>query len=165
MIEPLRLTFDVECDVGHAFAVWTQRMSTWWPVAHTVSGEDGTVVVLEPRVGGRIFERTPSGQESEWGEITAWEPPRRLAYLWHIAADRSDATDVEIAFVEVTESVTRVEVEHRGWERLGGQRGQEWRDANHGGWAGIIPAYRRACAQSGPGVASSLDRVDLTPRP
>ena len=56
-------------------------------------------VVLEPWLGGRIFERTPDGAEIDWGEITAWEPPGRLAYLWHIRRDRADATDVEITFV------------------------------------------------------------------
>jgi uncharacterized protein YndB with AHSA1/START domain len=143
VIEPLRLTFDVECDVRHAFDVWTRRISSWWPVAHTVSGEAGTEVVLEPRVGGRIFERAPSGRENDWGEVTAWEPPERLAYMWHIGANRTDATDVEIAFIEVTESTTRIEVEHRGWERLGA-RAQERRDTNRGGWDGLIPAYREA---------------------
>ncbi len=103
MIEPLRLTFDVECDVRHAFDVWTRLISTWWPSDHTVFGEPGTEVVLEPHIGGRIFERAPSGRENDWGAVTAWEPPERLAYSWHIGADSSDATDVEIAFIEVTE--------------------------------------------------------------
>lgn len=145
MIEPLRLTFEVGCGVHHAFDVWTQRMSSWWPVAHTVSGEAGTVVVLEPRVGGRIFERAPSGEETEWGEVTAWEPPQRLAYIWHIAADRSDATDVEVAFTAVADSVTRVSVKHHGWERLGAEHGRQRRDANQHGWDTVIPAYRQAC--------------------
>ena len=146
MIEPLRLSFEVACDPEHAFSVWTEHISSWWPPDHTVSGEPGTHVVLEPRLGGRIYERSPSGHESEWGEVTAWEPPGRLAYLWHIGADRADATDVEIAFVEVAASVTRVEVEHRGWERLGTERGRQRRDANHSGWGRIIPGFRDRCA-------------------
>ena len=62
-------------------------------------GEDGLTVVLERRPGGRIFERTASGVEHDWGEVTVWEPPARFAYLWHLRRDRSDATDVEIRFV------------------------------------------------------------------
>lgn len=49
------------------------------------SGHDlrpGLVVTFESHPGGRIDERTPDGAEHDWGEVLAWEPPRRLAYLW-----------------------------------------------------------------------------------
>lgn len=145
MIEPLRLVFEVGCPAEHAFDVWTAQISRWWPVAHTVSCEDGLTVVLEGRLGGRILERTPTGTEFEWGEITIWEPPSRLAYLWHLRSDRADATEVELRFVDQGNSTTRVEIEHRGWERLGA-RGFEWRDANRGGWSQLVPHYVAAIA-------------------
>ena len=145
MIEPLRLSLVVACTAEHAFRTWTGNTSSWWPVGHTVSGEAGLSVVFEPRVGGRIFERAPGGEEIDWGEITVWDPPRRVGYLWHLNTDRSDATDVEIAFEQVGESSTRVEIEHRGWERLGAARGPAWRDANQNGWGGVLPFYAAAC--------------------
>jgi len=80
---------------------------------------DPDAVVLEPHAGGRIYERTHDGREVDWGEITAWEPPRRLAYLWHIRRDRLDATDVEITFTDRGDGTTRVEIIHSGRERLG----------------------------------------------
>ena len=143
MIEPIRLAFEVECGVEHAFATWTERTSTWWPASHTVSGATDLQISFEPRVGGRIYERAPGGDEHDWGEITAWEPPRRLGYLWHLRADRADATDVEITFVPVADGRTRVEIEHRGWERLG-SIGEERRDRNRGGWAGLLPHFVEA---------------------
>ena len=101
--------------------------------------------MFEPRVGGRIFERTSDGQEIDWGEITEWDPPHRLRYRWHIATDVVNATDVEIAFRRLSDSSTRVDIEHGGWDRLG-EIGQPWRDANQGGWDGVMPAYLAACA-------------------
>jgi len=145
VIEPLRLSFVVECAPEHAFATWTARASAWWPVAHTVTAQPGLQVVFEGRPGGRIFERTPAGVEVDWGEITVWEPPHRLEYLWHIATDRSDATEVEIRFLDQGDATTRVEIEHRGWERLGA-RGPGWRDENMGGWNGVVPVYVAACS-------------------
>ena len=141
MIEPLRVSFEVSCPVDHAFDVWTSKIARWWPADHSVSGENGLLVVLEGRPGGRIFERTAAGTEHEWGEVVVWEPPSRLAYLWHLRRDRADATEVEIRFIDQGDSTTRVEIEHRGWERLGAQ-GQSWRDANQGGWSTLLVAYR-----------------------
>ena len=137
--EPLRMTFTVDCPAVHAFTVWTARISAWWPADHTVSGDAGLNVVLEPVVGGRIFERTQSGVEHDWGEVTVWEPPRRLGYLWHLRRDRADATQVEITFTE-RDGGTVVAIEHRGWDRLGAL-GPDWREANKGGWSTLLPHY------------------------
>jgi hypothetical protein len=126
--------------------VWASRTSLWWPADHTVTGGPELEVVIEPRVGGRIFERTASGDEVDWGEVLVWEPPRRLAYLWHLRTDRADATEVEIAFVPTGARSTRVEIDHRGWERLGG-RGPAWRARNLRGWETLLPPFVSACTE------------------
>jgi uncharacterized protein YndB with AHSA1/START domain len=153
LIDPLRIRFVVDCTAEHAFETWTERASAWWPQEHTVSHERGSQIVFEPRSGGRIFERTASGDEISWGEIVTWEPPHRLRYLWHIATDPANATDVEIVFRELEDSRTRVEIEHGGWDRLG-EGGHHWRDANIAGWDGVVPSYQketRVNRQSRPG--------------
>jgi Activator of Hsp90 ATPase homolog 1-like protein len=144
VIEPLRVSVEVDCSVDHAFATWTERFGTWWPRGHTTSGDPDATVVLEPRLGGRIFERTSDGAEIDWGEITHWDAPEHLGYLWHIARDRSDATDVEITFVALGQDRTRVDIVHSGWERLGASA-QEWRDANTAGWGALLPVLVEAC--------------------
>jgi uncharacterized protein YndB with AHSA1/START domain len=141
-MEPLELSFAVACPPEHAFSVWAERTSPWWPPGHSVSGA-AALVAFEPRAGGRIFERAGDGAEHEWGEVLAWEPPRRLVYLWHLRVDRSDATEVEIRFDAAAEG-TRVTIEHRGWERLGA-RAAERRERNQRGWAGLLPHYKAAC--------------------
>ncbi len=139
---PLQLSFEVACPPARAFSVWAERTSLWWPPGHSVSGAPA-LVAFEPRAGGRIFERERGGEEHEWGEVLAWEPPHRLVYLWHLRADRSDATEVEIRF-GAAGSGTRVTIEHRGWERLGA-RAAERRERNSKGWAGLLPSYVAAC--------------------
>lgn len=147
MSDPLRLSFEVACAVPRAFELWTAEISRWWPADHTVSGERDADVVLETRPGGRIFERTSSGAEHDWGEVTAWEPPRRLVYLWHLRADRADATEVEVTFAAIGDAATGVQIEHRGWERLGAG-GAEWREANGRGWNSLLPYFAAACAEA-----------------
>ena len=138
MTAPLDLTFEVACEPDQAFAAWTDRFSNWWPDDHTVTGDPASVV-LEPRLGGRIYERARDGAEHEWGEVTVWEPPVRLCYLWHLRRDRADATEVEIRFLGEG-ARTRVEIEHRGWERLGADA-PEWRERNRGGWQTLLPHF------------------------
>lgn len=145
MTEPLRLSFAVRCRPEHAWTTWTDRTALWWPRSHTVSGDPALDIVFEPRPGGRIFERTPAGQEADWGEIVAWEPPRRLVYRWHLRQDRADATEVEIAFSPAPDGATQVDIEHRGWETLG-ERGPGRREANERGWGGVVPPFVAACA-------------------
>jgi uncharacterized protein YndB with AHSA1/START domain len=147
MMEPLVVEFDVRCAPGRAFAVWAERTSAGWPHGHSVSGEPGLDVRFEPRAGGRIFERTPAGEEHDWGEVVAWEPPHRLAYRWHLRQDRADATLVEITFAARGDA-TGVRIVHSGWERLG-DRAAGLRDRNRRGWDGLIPHYASVAAEGG----------------
>lgn len=142
MIEPLRITFEVGCSPERAFALWTERTSTWWPATHTVSAQRGVEVIIEPGVGGRIYERTPKGEEHNWGQVTGWDPPSRITYSWHLRQDRADATEVEITFAHDGPG-TLVSIIHRGWDALGG-RGAAQRTLNERGWAGLLPHFRAA---------------------
>jgi hypothetical protein len=82
--------------------------------------------------------------------VTVWNPPTWLAYLWHLRRDRSDATEVEIRFVARDSGATRIEIEHRGWERLG-RAADQWRDQNRAGWETLLPHFRAAIAAGEPG--------------
>jgi uncharacterized protein YndB with AHSA1/START domain len=146
-MEPLELSFSVECPPERAFDLWAGRTSMWWPHGHSVSGEPGLTVTFEPRPGGRIYERTPAGDEHDWGEVLDWQPPHRLRYLWHLRFDRSDATEVEVSF-RPAGSGTEVAIVHRGWERLGAAA-EERRERNRRGWSGVIEPYRRATLSPG----------------
>jgi hypothetical protein len=105
--------------------------------------------VIEPRAGGRWYERGQDGSECDWGVVLAWEPPGRLLLGWQLDAEfrrnPATSTEVELRFIAESPTVTRVELEHRGLERLGESaeilRGKI--DAP-GGWTGILERYRAA---------------------
>jgi hypothetical protein len=145
VIAPLRISFDVECPPEHAFMVWTTRIDTWWPRDHTVTG-NADLVVLEGGVGGRIFERTIDGTEHQWGMVTRWDPPRELAYQWHLGSDAATATEVEIRFRPEGIAATRIEIEHHGWERLG-DAATERRARNQDGWDTLLPHFETELAK------------------
>jgi hypothetical protein len=116
---------------------------------HTVTGDRDLVSVLEGGVGGRIYERTAEGAEHDWGVVTVWDPPNRLAYLWHLGREPSAATDVDIRFIARGAADTRIEIEHRGWERLG-ESADVWRDRNRIGWQTLLPQFAAALTAGDP---------------
>ncbi len=139
----LRLSFDVACSAQHAFHTWTTRIALWWPRSHTMTGAEHLDVVLEPYVGGRIYERTRTGAQVDWGQVVRWEPPVRLGFRWHLAADASHATDVELTFAPSGPGATRVDLVHTGWERLGAE-GPVRRERNTAGWSAVFAHFTTA---------------------
>ena len=101
-LAPIRQSVLVDCPIEDAFRLFAEGFGEWWPLASDAG--------IEPWVGGRVFERSPAGEEKELGEITAWEPPARIEFTW---GDRGQRVDVEFCVVA---DGTRVTLIHTGWE-------------------------------------------------
>jgi uncharacterized protein YndB with AHSA1/START domain len=148
-VAPVRKTVRVNVAAAHAFEAFASGIGRWWPATHTIGASPVREVVIEPRAGGRWYERGQDGSECDWGVVLAWEPPGRLVLGWQLDAEfrrnPATATEVELRFIAESSTVTRVELEHRGLERLGESaevlRGKI--DAP-GGWTGILERYRAA---------------------
>jgi uncharacterized protein YndB with AHSA1/START domain len=120
----IRKSVQVACSVEDAFQVFTDHIGSWWPLAtKSVGLEHAVNLVLEPRRGGRVYEQVRGGDEHEWGEVLAWEPPSRLVFSWHPGRSRETGQEVEVLF-SASGLETRVDLEHRGWERLVGPTGE-----------------------------------------
>ena len=144
-IPSVRRTIIVEAPCEHAFEVFTHGIDTWWFRDHSIGTEPLKEVVMEPRQGGRVFERGIHGAECDWGHVLAWEPPSRLAVAWQIGGDwqfdpdPAHASEYEVRFIAETPTRTRVEFEHRHFERHG-ERGRNIRDNVEKGWARLLAA-------------------------
>jgi uncharacterized protein YndB with AHSA1/START domain len=140
----------VEAPQALAWRVFTERMSTWWPLAHYKIGKVTAVeAVIEPRVGGRWFERGEDGSTCDWGEVLIWEPPSRLVLAWDITADwQYDPklkTEVEVRFIADGEARTRVELEHRRLDRFGARRDEMRRIFDtEGDWGRLLESFAAA---------------------
>ncbi|MBV8731336.1 MAG: SRPBCC domain-containing protein [Acidobacteriia bacterium] len=117
--EPVRQSVHVDCPREDAFRLFTEALSEWWPrELGPRGGGDYDEVVIEPWEGGRVFERTRSGKEQDWGSVTVWEPPRRLEFTWHPDAPRDDRQTVTVDFRTEADG-TRVTLTHHGWHLAG----------------------------------------------
>lgn len=114
---PVRKSVCVDCPIEDAFRLFTERFAEWWPLAsHSITGDEAETCAIEPWVGGRVFERTRSGEEREWGSVTSWDPPRQVEFTWYPATGRDDGQTVDIEF-RVEAYGTRVTLTHSGWDR------------------------------------------------
>lgn len=141
-MEPIVVEFEVKANVDHAFSVWTERSTLWWPLSHSMSQTDGFEVVFEPFAGGRVYELGSDGTEHEWGEIIVWDPPHRVEYWWHIFLDRDMATRVNISFT-ASASGTSVRLENSGFAVFG-DAGSKRSERVGEVWQGITRHYRDA---------------------
>jgi uncharacterized protein YndB with AHSA1/START domain len=140
MIEPVRKSVHVEVPPEDAFRVFTERLADWWPLAtHSGYEQDAATVAF---AGGRLVETSRAGVENVWGEVTAWEPPGRVAFTWNPNLEKDHYTEVEVRFT-ANGSGTRVELEHRAWDVLGA-RGADTRERYDRGWVGVLDRYAAA---------------------
>jgi uncharacterized protein YndB with AHSA1/START domain len=129
-----------------AFALFTERMSDWWPIEHSIGSAPRVAVVLEPHEGGRWYERGADGSECQWGQVARWAPPGLLVLLWQIGAswkfDPEMRTEVEISFTEDPSGGTTVALRHRHLERYG-EQAEVMRAAfdSRDGWPGMLARF------------------------
>jgi len=136
----------------HVFKTFTERIDTWWPRAHHIGGKEPFKAILEPRAGGRWFERADDGSECNWGRVLDWDPPRRLLLTWDINAQwqyqEGFGSEVEVRFEAEGPERTRVVLEHRNLERFG-DKAEMMRAMfdSPDAWQGTLGALARAAEQ------------------
>jgi uncharacterized protein YndB with AHSA1/START domain len=135
-VPPIVKAVTVRAPPGRAFALFADDLARWWPLARTHTGPDPVDCAIEPRVGGRVFERAADGRETPWGTVLAYDPPHRLAFSWIVQLSPGQEQLVEIRFT-AEEGGTRVELTHSGWEKLG-DAAADLRQRYDRGWANIF---------------------------
>jgi uncharacterized protein YndB with AHSA1/START domain len=151
----VRKSVCVRAPIERAFSVFVEQMETWWPATHHIGKTPFEAIFVEPRVGGRWYERDVEGNLVDWGKVLAWDPPHRVTLSWHVGPghdspdwvcdpDPAKASEVEIRFTPDGPGVTLVELEHSKLERHG-EGYQQLRAIfdGPGAWSGILALYAR----------------------
>lgn len=145
-------TVTVRAGRERAFTVFTEKFFTWWPKGHHIGEADLADAIIEPRTGGRWYERGVDGSECDWGEVLAWEPPGRLVLSWHLQSDfdydpdPAKASEIEVRFVAEAPDRTRVEFSHHHLERHDDPERVRTGVDGPNGWTGILAAYAEEAA-------------------
>jgi uncharacterized protein YndB with AHSA1/START domain len=138
-VPPVVKAVVVRAEPARAFEFFARDLARWWPLAQFHTGPDPVDCAIEPRVGGRVFERAADGRETAWGNVVAYEPPHRLAFSWIIGLSTEQAQLIDIQFTPGADGGTRVELTHSGWEKLGDSAATApQRQRYDGGWGTIL---------------------------
>lgn len=145
---PVRKSITVRTTAERAFSVFTEGFDSWWPRGHKLFEADLAVAIVEGRLGGRCYQRAVDGAECDWGKVTVWDPPRRLVIAWQLDAqwqydpDISHASEVEVTFTAEPGGSTRVDLEHRHFERHGAGAAQVQSGVDSpNGWGGLLQLF------------------------
>ena len=152
----VRKSVRVQASIERAFSVFVEQMETWWPKSHHIGENPFVAIFVEPRVGGRWYERDTAGKLCDWGTVLAWDPPHRVTFSWHVGPghdqpdwkvdpDPAKASEVEIRFTAEGPGTTLVELTHSKLERHG--EGYEQLRAifdGPGAWVDILALYATA---------------------
>ena len=144
-IAPILKSVVVKPPPARAFELFVVQMGRWWPRAQT-PGKNPVDVIVEPRKGGRWFERGEDGTDTLWGEVLAYEPPERLLLGWKLNGqftyDLAILTEVEIQFLPAAGGGTEVRLEHRDLERFGADAERLYGLISNG-WPARLADYQR----------------------
>lgn len=147
-LPPVEHCIHVPLSPAAAFALFTEKMSLWWPFAgHSCFGDEALDVQFEPRVGGVVTELSQRGERMAWGEITAWSPPDRFAMRWYPGLSAAQATLLQVRFTATADGGCEVSIHHSGWEARGDVAADK-RDQYNGGWPATLAALA-TCARAG----------------
>jgi uncharacterized protein YndB with AHSA1/START domain len=157
-IAPVRRSVLVEVGAARAFEIFTGGFDRWWPKKipadpHKAARDATSAVkesIIEPFKGGRWYTRCEDGSEVDIGHVLVWEPGRRVVLSWEFDAqwnpDPRGFSEVEVNFTAEGPQTTRVELEHRNFERMGKEGGEKMRKDVEGGWPARLEAYAREVA-------------------
>ncbi|MBM0231643.1 SRPBCC family protein [Micromonospora sp. STR1_7] len=156
----LRCSLLVPGSPEHAFAVFTDELTDWWVTEYTWSGPEALAELgMEPRAGGMLYEIGPYGFRADWGRVLTWDPPRRLVFAWQIGPDRvpvpdpARASEVEVLFLPEGAERTRVELEHRHFDRHG-EAAEGYRKALTAGWHELLSRYLATVSRRRPDASA-----------
>jgi uncharacterized protein YndB with AHSA1/START domain len=147
ILDPVVRSISLRVSAEEAFETWWKKIHLWWPVKRiSVTKQAASQVMMEGKVGGRLFEKTGDGAEHDWGRVIRWEPPTLLVYEWFLDADPKRATEVEVHFTEEVDGTTTVRVNHGKWENAAEDIAEVQRScvAAPEGWSGILDLFEKA---------------------
>jgi len=149
--ELLTLAQAVDVPPERAFQVFVDEIDRWWPRDYTWARDNLAEIAIEPKMGGRAYERDKAGGEQVWGKVLSFDRPHHIVIAWQISPERvaedseSTSSRLDVRFSPLDGGRTNVLIVHRDFFRHAGDWEKYRNDmAGKSGWPMLIAAYARA---------------------
>jgi uncharacterized protein YndB with AHSA1/START domain len=142
----VELEVKIDSSLERVWKAIVEETSEWWPREFfTSAGTKG--FIIEPRLGGRVYEDWGGGAGLLWFTVIGLNPPTTLLLLGHLTpAFGGPAMSVlELALQSVGESVVL-----RVTETVSGRAEQSMEATLRDGWIAIFDAGLRVFVESRP---------------
>ena len=113
-LAPITHEYELSCGADRAYEIYAGRIGEWWDPRYSANAETLESVTIEPRVGGRVYATHSDLGRNDWGEVTVWEPGRRLAHTFTLAQDPAFPSEVDVEFDPAKGGCT-MHFAHGGW--------------------------------------------------
>jgi hypothetical protein len=113
---PITHEYRLACSAEHAFSTYVERIAQWWHPRYTANPDTLEAVTIEPLVGGRVSATHSDIGRDDWGEVTLFQPGRRLVHTFTLAQDPRHPSEIAVDFIPREDGdACTVVFAHRGW--------------------------------------------------
>ena len=123
MLDPVIKSIEVPCDQKSAFEIFVD-MPSWWPLEKRSmslmrAGGPAKKLEVEAREGGKITETALDDETWHWGTFRVFDPHAHVQFDFHMGLPADKTGQVDVRFVPLSATTTKVELIHSNWEGYG----------------------------------------------
>ncbi len=138
----------IEASPSRVFEALTHDVAAWWGAPYLVN-QQATDIILEPRVGGRMYEvwgQTEGGEEGAlWAVVTAIERNKQLTLSGPMGMSGAVSGIITYALEPAGKSATTLKLTHRAI----GEVTEETRQNYSGGWSDLLATRLKQFVETG----------------
>jgi len=135
----------INASAERVFEALTQDISAWWGAPYLLTASP-QAIILEPQVGGRLYEQSASGDGALWATVTTIKKNERLELTGPVGASEALHSLVTFSLEPKNEGeVTLLKLSHQAI----GPFGDDTQANYHAGWQDLLGVRLKAFIEKG----------------
>jgi uncharacterized protein YndB with AHSA1/START domain len=135
----------INASAERVFEAMTQDVSAWWGAPYLLTASP-QAIILEPQVGGRLYEQSGSGDGALWATVTTIKKNERLELTGPVGASEALHSVVTFSLEPKNEGeATLLKLSHQAI----GPFGEDTQANYNAGWQDLLGVRLKAFVEKG----------------